>query len=323
MDSDFVLFPPQGSTLASKVDAIFFYILGVCLFFTLLIATLVLYFAIKYRRRSEAECPRPVVGSLRLEIAWSVIPLLLALSMFAWAASVYYEIITPPEDAMQVYVIGRQWMWHLQHVGGQREINMLHVPVGKPVKLTMTSQDVIHSFYVPEFRVKQDVLPKRYTTLWFQATRAGQFHLFCAEYCGTNHSAMIGKVIAMEPTRFQEWLAQRSDGSLATEGRKLFYSKQCIVCHGRETPRAPLLENLYLKRVPLQSGEQVLADDEYLRESIVNPRAKLVAGFQPIMPPYQLKEEEVTQLIAFIKSLGPGETPPRIERREPPVTAPP
>src|SRR5438128_1444859 len=321
MDPDFTLFPPQASTLASKVDAVFFYILGVCLFFTLLIATLVLYFGIKYRRRSDAEQPRPMLGSLRLEIAWTVIPLLLALSMFAWGSSVYYEIITPPEDAMQVYVVARQWMWHLQHMGGQREINTLHIPVGKPVKLTMTSQDVIHSFYVPEFRVKQDVLPKRYTTLWFEATRPGRFHLFCAEYCGTNHSAMVGKVIALEPTRFQEWLNERSDGSLADEGRKLFFKLQCIVCHNRESQRAPLLEELYLKRVPLENAAPVIADEEYLRESILNPRAKIVAGFQPIMPPYQLKEEEVTQLIAFIKSLGPGETPSRIEKGEPPPRA--
>jgi cytochrome c oxidase subunit 2 len=224
---------------------------------------------------------------------------------------------------MQVYVVGRQWMWHIQHMGGQREINTLHIPVGKPVKLTMTSQDVIHSFYVPEFRVKQDVLPKRYTTLWFQATHPGRFNLFCAEYCGTNHSTMIGKVIAMDPTRYQQWLNERSDGSLASEGRKLFFSRQCIVCHSRETQRAPLLEELYLKRRPLETGEPVIADEEYLRESILNPRAKIVAGFRPIMPPYQLKEEEVTQLVAFIKSLGPGDTPPRIEGGAQPATEPP
>jgi cytochrome c oxidase subunit II len=323
MDSEFVLFPPQASTLAPKIDAVFFYILSVAVFFTVLIAVLLLYFAIKYRRRSNSEIPRPIEGSLRLEIVWTAIPLVLALSMFAWSASVYYEIVTPPPDTMEVYVVAKQWMWELQHAGGQREINQLHIPLGKPVKLTMTSQDVIHSFFVPEFRVKQDVLPGRYTNLWFEATQTGKFHLFCAEYCGTNHSTMIGKVIVMEPTRFEKWLAEHPDGSLAAKGRHLFYNLQCMTCHSDAQAKAPRLQGLYGKTVTLDDGSEVTADEDYLRESIVNPRAKVVAPYRPIMPPYQLSEEKLTQLVVFLKSLRADDPLPRYERREPPLVQPP
>src|SRR5262245_2009372 len=324
MDSEFVLFPPQASTLATKIDAVFFYILAVAVFFTVLIAVLLLTFAIKYRRRSNNEVPRPIEGSLRLEIVWTAIPLVLALSMFAWAASVYYEIVTPPPDKMEIYVVAQQWMWELQHAGGQREINELHIPLGKPVKLTMTSQDVIHSFFVPEFRVKQDVLPGRYTNLWFEATQAKTFNLFCAEYCGTNHSTMIGKVIVMEPTRFEKWLADHPDAGLAAKGRHLFYNLQCMTCHsGDAQGKAPRLQGLYGKTVTLDDGSEVTADEDYLRESIVNPRAKVVVPYRPIMPPYQLSEEKLTQLVVFLKSLRPDDPLPRYERREPPLVQPP
>lgn len=227
----------------------------------------------------------------------------------------------PPDDAMEIHVVGKQWMWKVQHLGGQREINQLHVPVGRPIKLTLTSQDVIHGFYVPAFRIHHDVLPNRYVTLWFEATKPGRYHLFCTQYCGTNHARMIGEIIVMEQIEFQAWLAQGPDGSLASEGRKLFQKLQCVSCHsGDAKSRAPVIEGIYNREVVLQDGRKVRADEAYLRESILNPDAKIVAGFQPIMPTYagQVNEEEILQLITFLKALGPGQTPRRTEDFEPP-----
>src|SRR6266581_2104100 len=223
------LFPEQASTMAGRVDALYFYLLAVSGFFATLIALLVIFFAIKYRRRSETELPRGVEGSLKLEVAWSVIPLVIALSFFFWGARLFFAMNRPPNDALQVYVVGKQWMWKIQHADGQREINELHVPVGRAVRLTMTSEDVIHDFFVPAFRMKKDVVPGRYATAWFQATRAGTYHLFCAEYCGTKHSGMIGSVTVMEPAAFQAWLAGGATGtSLAAAGEKLFQDLACI-----------------------------------------------------------------------------------------------
>jgi cytochrome c oxidase subunit II len=321
MGEDFQLFPDQASTMAPRVDHLFYYILAVGLFFALLIAVLLLVFAVRYRRRREDHYPRPVIGSTLLEAAWIGIPLLLALVMFGWSASVYMDMVRPPENATEVYVTGRQWMWHLQHPEGQREINRLHVPAGKPVKLIMTSEDVIHSFYVPAFRVKQDVIPGRYTYLWFEATRPGTYHLFCAEYCGTNHSRMIGQVIVMEPAEYERWLGRNADRSLALQGRQLFQKLQCVTCHSAEAGgRAPVLEGLYGREVELEGGKRVTADESYLRESILYPDAKVVAGYRPIMPPFkgQVDEDDLVRLVAFLKALGPGETPPRVERSTPP-----
>jgi cytochrome c oxidase subunit 2 len=222
-------------------------------------------------------------------------------------------------------------MWKLQHPGGQSEINELHVPVGQPVKLVMTSEDVIHSFFVPAFRTKQDVVPGRYVRSWFQATKAGDYHLFCAEYCGTEHSRMIGWVHVMEPEAYQSWLAERPFRSMAVEGRNLFYKLQCVTCHSATAEaRAPVLEGLYGRMVQLRDGPPVLADENYIRESILKPDAKVVAGYEPIMPPFVLKksaddkegnltEEDLLRLIVFIKSLGRGETPPRVEEAIPPA----
>jgi cytochrome c oxidase subunit II len=325
MFNELPLFPEQASTLAPKVDHLFFFLCAVSGFFTLLIAVLIIYFAVKYRRRSEAERPPTVEGSLKLEIFWTVVPFLITLVMFVWGARLYVEQSRPPDNALQVYVIGKQWMWKTQHLGGQREINGLTVPVGRPVKLTMTSQDVIHDFSVPAFRVKQDVLPGRYVTLWFQATKTGKFHLFCAEYCGTNHSRMVGWVTVLEPRQFEAWLRGRADGSPASEGLKLFKKLQCVACHSNDAQaRAPVLEGLYGKTVTLDDGRTVVADDEYLRESILNPSAKVVAGFRPIMPTFQgqVTEEQVLQLIAYIRSLGPGQSLPRNEETPPPAAAP-
>jgi cytochrome c oxidase subunit 2 len=319
------LFPESASTLAEEVDGLFFFILAVTLFFTLLIATLILVFLVKYRRRSGAPRPPHIHGSLALEATWTIIPLLIALGIFVWGARVFVIWATPPEDALEVYVVGRQWMWHLQHTGGQREINQLHVPIGRPVKLTLTSQDVVHSFFVPAFRLHRDAIPGRYTNAWFQATKTGRFRLYCSEYCGTNHSSMIGEVIVMDREAYREWLARGADDSLATKGSKLFRKLQCVACHSADSrAKAPLLEDLYLRRVDLNDGTRVRADEDYLRESIRNPSAKIVLGFQApsIMPPFDedlVDEEEMIQLIAFLRSLGPGETPPRVENAAPPA----
>jgi cytochrome c oxidase subunit 2 len=325
----FELFPTQASTVAPQVDGLFLFILAVSLFFTALVAGLLTYFAIRYRRRSEAYFPTPIVGSTLLESLWTVIPLGIALVMFFWAVSVYFKIIAPPGNATEVYVVGKQWMWHLQHGTGQSEINQLHVPAGEPIKLVMTTEDVIHDFSIPAFRVKQDVIPGRYTQLWFNATRPGRYHLFCAAYCGTEHSRMIGTVTVMEKAEFDEWLRGTSpqdgttpaDRSLATEGQKLFRKLQCITCHtGNAEARAPTLEDLYMKPVQLDNDEQVVADETYIRESILKPQAKVVRGWKPIMPTFQgqVTEEDLIKVIAYIKSLKRGDTPPRIDTSAPP-----
>jgi len=322
MDVHFSLFPEQASTMAPHVDALFLFISGISIFFTLLIAILLMTFAVRYRRRSEDYFPKPFIGSKRLETAWSVIPLAIVLVIFGWGATVYLNIARTPDNAIEVYVTGRQWMWHLQHPGGQREINTLHVPVGTPVKLILTSEDVIHDFFVPAFRMKMDAVPGRYTYAWFEATRPGTYHLFCVQYCGTDHSRMVGKVVVMEPKEYGEWLDQEADLSLALQGRQLFTKLQCITCHHAEAgARAPLLENIYNSRVQLEDGRTVVADDTYLRESILYPAAKVRAGYRPIMPTFkgQVSEDELVRILAFLKALRSGGTPPRVERTPPPA----
>jgi cytochrome c oxidase subunit II len=304
--------PPSASTLSGKVDALYFYLVGVTIFFTLLIWGVLTFFVLKYRRRNPYEIPRPVAGSLKLETMWSVIPLIIAMTMFAWGAQVFFEQWRPPSNAIEIYVVGKQWMWKIQHTTGQREINELHVPVGRKVKLIMTTEDVIHSFFIPAFRTKADVVPGRYTTLWFEATKPGQYHLFCAEYCGMNHSGMIGSVIAMEPTDFDVWLSgNSSQQSPAVAGQQIYETLGCVSCHGPEGKggRGPALTGLFGKQVFLNNSQTVTADEAYIRESIVNPQAKLVSGFGPIMPTFQgqLSEEQLLQILAFIKSL-PGDS---------------
>jgi cytochrome c oxidase subunit II len=321
MFNEVPMFPEQASTHAERVDTLFFFLLGVSGFFSVLIAVFLIYFAVRYRRRSPAKTPKPIQSSLALELTWSLIPLAIALATYVWGAELFFRSARPPADVMEVYVVGKQWMWKMQHVGGQREINQLHVPVGRPVKLILISQDVIHSFFVPAFRIHQDVLPNRYTTIWFEATRPGTYHLFCSQYCGTDHAKMVGEVIVMPQEEFAVWLAQGPDGSMASEGRKLFRKLQCVTCHSADAKaRAPVLEGLYGRDVTLRDGRRVRADDAYLRESILVPDAKIVAGFESIMPTYkgQANEEEMLQLLAFIKGLGPGQTPPRTEGAEPP-----
>jgi cytochrome c oxidase subunit 2 len=228
--------------------------------------------------------------------------------IFAWGAFIFFQERTPPRDASEVYVVAKQWMWKLEHVEGQREINELHVPVGRDVKLIMTSQDVIHSFYVPAFRIKQDVLPGRYTTAWFRATKPGVYHLFCAEYCGSQHSGMIGQVMVMEPAQYQAWLSGGStSGSLASNGESIFQQLGCVTCHRSDTQgRGPNLAGIFGKPVQLEDGRTVVADENYIRESILSPSAKVVKGFKPIMPVFQglVSEEQLTELVAYVKSLS-------------------
>jgi cytochrome c oxidase subunit II len=308
MGSGFPLFPEQASSFAARVDALYFFLIAITTFFVTLIFSLVIYFAAKYRRRSEAERPRPVATDVRLEILWTVIPLILVMISFAWGARLYLTMSEAPVDAMEIRAVGRQWMWKFQHPTGSREINQLHVPIGTPIKIILASEDVVHSFYVPAFRVKMDVVPGRYTAAWFEATKEGAFHLFCAEYCGTQHSGMIGRVVVMKPADYQRWLSGSSgDEPPAVAGEALFKQRGCAGCHALQSgAMGPSLRGLFGSRVKLQSGQTITADEAYIRESILNPKAKIVAGYQPIMPTFQgqLGEEQLHQLIAYLKSLG-------------------
>ena len=303
----FPLFPEQASTMAPRVDQLYFFLLGVSVFFATLILILIIAFAVKYRRRSDDEQPRPISGNLGLEILWTVVPLGLTLVMFVWGARLFFHYFYPPSDALEINVVAKQWMWKVQHAEGRSEIDELHIPAGRPIKLIMTSQDVIHDFFVPAFRVKNDVLPGRYTTLWFEATKPGAYRLFCSQYCGTQHSGMIGHIIALEPAEFQTWLSGGATVvSMATAGEKLFQKLGCVSCHAQnDTGRGPSLVGLLGKTVRLQSGASVTADEDYVRESILNPQAKIVAGYQPIMPTFKglISEDGIMQIIAYLKSL--------------------
>jgi cytochrome c oxidase subunit 2 len=320
------LFPESASAIASRIDGLFFFLVAITGTVAVGVSILIIYFAVRYRRRgSNAKTPR-ILGSNWLEGLWSGIPMLIFIAMFLWGAQIFLALARPPQDAMEIYVVGKQWMWKIQHPGGQREINQLHVPLGRPVELTLTSEDVIHDFFVPAFRTKIDVLPWRYVHTWFTATKTGRFHLFCSQYCGTNHAGMAGFVEVMEPADFEAWLAERAEGSLALEGRKLFLKLQCITCHSADSrARAPNLENLFGQTVQLRGGGTVLADDSYIRESILDPQAKVTSGWEPIMPTYrgQVDEEDIVKLLAFIKSLQTGGTPSRNEEAEPPAVTPP
>jgi cytochrome c oxidase subunit 2 len=307
MSTPFPLFPPNASTIATEMDLLYLFIVAVSAFFVVLVAALVVFFAIKYRRPHPDAVGEDIHGSLALELTWTIIPLVLSLVMFIWGAELYYRMAKPPSNAMQLFVVGKQWMWKVQHPEGVREINELHVPINRPVRITLASEDVLHDYYIPAFRVKMDAVPGKWTTMWFEATKAGTYHLFCAEYCGTKHSGMIGQVIAMEPHDYEAWLAGgRSTGSAVQNGARLFAELSCNTCHKDDsTGRGPTLLNLYGSPVTLTGGRQVIADDNYLRESIMNSQAKIVQGYQPIMPTFQgmISEENLLQLIAYIKTL--------------------
>jgi cytochrome c oxidase subunit II len=308
---NFPLFPEQGSTLARQVDTLYFFELGIAGFFTALICVMILTFVARYRQKAIVDRSNPPTASRLMEVLWIGVPLVLGMVMFVWGANLFFRIYDPPGDALEIAVVAKQWMWYLQHAEGRSEINELHVPVGRPVKLTMTSQDVIHSFYVPAFRVKQDVLPGRYTTLWFEPARIGRYHLYCAEYCGTNHSTMGGWVSVVEPVAFQRWLTEGGIGpSMAEEGERLFAQHHCTGCHrGSQTVKAPKLEGVYGKPVPIQEGKEVrfvTADTPYIRDSILIPKAQIVAGYEPLMPSFkdQISEPDLLKIIAYIKSIG-------------------
>src|SRR4051812_16769737 len=309
------LIPDQASGMAGRVDALFLFLSAVTGAVALLVCVLIISFAIRYRRRREDHVTPRIIGSLRLELAWSIIPLFFFCVMFAWGARIYLAQAQPPLDALNVYVVGKQWMWKLQHPEGEREINELHVPVGRDVRLTMTSQDVIHSFFVPAFRIKQDVVPGRYSSVWFRATKPGRYHLFCAEYCGTKHSGMIGWVYAMESADYSRWIsAGGAEGSLSSMGEKLYHQYGCSTCHDLQGKGpGPSFIGVYGSTVRLDDGSTVVADDAYIRESILQSQAKVVLGFKGIMPVFQgqLDEDQVRALIEFVKALGvkPAEKP--------------
>ena len=301
------LFPEAASTMATRVDALYFFMVGLGVFFSLLIAGLIVYYALKFHRRSPRAIGEQSRGNLTLELTWTVIPLLITLVIFVWGADLYFAMSRPPDDALNIYVVAKQWMWKFQHLDGAREINELHVPADRDVRLIATSEDVIHDWFVPAFRVKADVIPGRYVNIWFRATKPGRYHLFCAEYCGTRHSGMTGEVVVMKPRDYQTWLSGGETGtSLAEAGERLFVDLACNTCHRPDSQgRGPVLNGLLGKTVMLQSGEMIVADEAYLRESILNPATKITAGYQPIMPTFQglVTEEQVLEIIEYVKSL--------------------
>lgn len=306
------IFPDQASTFAKDVDALYFFLLAVTGFFALVVAASVIYFGIRYHKTHDGEIGARIEGSLPLELLWSVIPTMIAMVMFAWGATVFYHLRRPPEEAMHIYAVGKQWMWKFQHLEGQREINELHIPSGRPIKITISSEDVLHSLYFPAFRTKMDAIPGRYTELWFEAQTPGTYHIFCAEYCGTNHSGMIGSVTVLEPAQYQAWLQGGGlEGTLAQRGSKLFNDLACVTCHlDTGQGRGPSLKNIVGTTVELQDGSSATINEAYLRESILNSQAKVVKGFQPLMPTFQglISEENLVALIEHVKSMSPTAT---------------
>jgi cytochrome c oxidase subunit 2 len=298
--------PPNASSVATEFDLLYLFLTGVTAFFVVLVGFLVVFFAVKYRRRHPDDVGADIHGSLVLELTWTIIPLILSMVMFGWGASLFFRMSRPPANAMDIYVVGKQWMWKVQHPEGKREINELHVPIGRPVRITLGSEDVIHDYGIPAFRTKMDAVPGRLTTMWFTATVAGSYHIYCDQFCGTRHAAMIGEVIAMEPQAYEAWLSGGGTGAPAMTGEQLFRENTCITCHLNDgTGRGPSLANLAGSTVTLADGRSVVADDNYLRESILNSQAKIVKGYAPLMPVFQgqMSEENVLLLISYIKSL--------------------
>jgi cytochrome c oxidase subunit 2 len=311
MSDNFPLFPEQASTFAWQVDYLYFLLLALSAFFAVAVVFFLVLFSFKYRRRSEDERPRPIEGSVALEVTWSIIPLILSLAVFSLGAGAFFRMYRAPENAIDIYVVGKQWMWKIQHPEGKREINELHVPVNQPVRLTLASEDVIHSFFIPAFRTKKDVVPGRYNTMWFEATKVGEYHLFCAEYCGTQHSGMVGRVVVMEQEEFQNWLSGGVSGETMVEaGARQFQQLGCETCHKEsDQGRGPKLSGIYGHLVKLTTGQEVVADEDYLRNSILDPGSQVVGGYKPIMPTFQgqLSEETLLQIISYIRSLSDSE----------------
>src|SRR5580693_6381888 len=302
----FPLFPPEASTVAPESDALYFFMVLVSLIGLTLVVLLLVSFSILYHKKRHPQAV-PIEGSTLLEATWTIIPLALFLIVFVWGALLYFRIYTPPVNSMNIYVVGKQWMWKAEHPGGQHEINALHVPTGKPIQLTMISQDVFHSFSIPDFRVKREVIPGRYSTVWFEATTPGTYHIFCTQYCGTNHSVMIGEVTVLTPEDYQKWTQGSTSGmSLAQHGERLFASMGCNACHsGNAAARGPNLAGVYGSKLQLTTGQEVLVNDAYLRDSILNPSQHVTAGYAPIMPTYQgqISEDGLIDLVEYIKSM--------------------
>jgi cytochrome c oxidase subunit 2 len=308
-----LLFPNAATALAGQIDRLFLGLILISLFYLALVFGPMIYFIFKYRRGKKAD-RRPIqIRTWKLEVVWTIVPFLMMTGFFGWAADLYYQIERPPAGALEAFVVGKQWMWKIQHAEGNREINELHVPLGQSIKLTMTSEDVIHSFFIPAFRIKQDVVPGRYVTEWFHPIKVGNYHLFCAEYCGTDHSLMGGSIDVMKPEDYAAWLnAGAPANNLAAAGERLFRDLGCSGCHmGSSVMRAPRLEGIYGRPVPLSSGDVVTADDQYIRDSILLPASQIAAGYSNAMPTFQgrVSEEQIIQLVAYVRSLA-NKTPP-------------
>lgn len=306
--------PEQASGIAPQVDRLFWSLTALSVALTLGIAIAILFFVVKYHHRSKADRRGRSTGNWLVEFSWILIPLGIFLGLFVWATRLYVHMASPPKDATEIFVVGQQWMWKFQHPSGRREINELHVPVGKPVLLSMISQDVIHDLYVPAFRLHHDVLPGRYLRMWFTATQPGRYRLFCSQYCGTQHASMVGWVTALPPSEFEAWLSSGdAQPSMVQAGATLFRELGCTGCHvGDSSVRAPRLEGLFGRPVPLEGGAFAIANEQYLRDSILLPKKQVVAGYAPIMPSYQgqVDESQILELIAYLKSLGSERSQP-------------
>jgi cytochrome c oxidase subunit 2 len=345
--------PERASMVADRFEPLWWYIVAWTTIGTLFVCVGLVVFCVMYRRNKMLPIATPrILGSHKLELFWTITPLLIFLTFFVWGMWVYDSAVHPPADAPEIKVIGKQWMWKIQYPGGQRVIvggnpatmteeekalaaagdGVFVLPVDQPVKVTLISEDVIHDFGIPAFRQKIDVLPGRYVSTWYHPNKIGEYHLFCDQYCGNLHSRMVGKVRVVPQDEFDKFLREKADGSLAWEGQQLFRKLQCTGCHvpnaqsgTREHPRAPNLEGLFGRTVPLKGGGSVTADEQYIRESIVNPRAKVVEGWEPIMPgnyESQVSEEDLAKVIAYIRSLKAGGQIPRNELYPAPDGAP-
>jgi cytochrome c oxidase subunit II len=327
MLSGIPLFPEQASNLAPEVDNLYFFVTAVTAFFALIVVIGVVIFAIKYRDATGNRVGAPITGSIPLELGWSIIPFFISMAIFGWATLVFFHLVRAPDQTLEIYSTGKRWMWRFQHIDGKSEINQLHVPLGRPVKVIFTSEDVLHSLYIPAFRVKADAIPGRYSSVWFTPTRMGEYHLFCAEYCGTKHSGMIGSVVVMEPNDYQAWLSGGgSSMSMAARGEQLFQQLGCVGCHLNDgSGRGPSLVGKYGTQETLANGATVVIDDTYIRESILTPQMRLVAGYGPVMPTFQgvVNEQSLMSLIEFIKSLpASGQRPAPAQASAAAVTTP-
>jgi cytochrome c oxidase subunit 2 len=299
---------PLAASTGAETDFLLLGLVGVSLAVLALVFGLMLVYVIRYRHDSPVHRHELGEKSFRFEISWTAATLVIFFGLFIWGSVIYVRLYQPPTNALKIYVVAKQWMWKIEHAGGQREINALHMPIDTPIELIMTSEDVIHDFFVPAFRVKRDVLPGQYETMWFKADRAGTYHLFCSQFCGTAHSNMIGEVVVMPARDYANWLAGNGGGdTLAAQGKSLFVRYGCAGCHlGNGTVRAPSLDGLYGSPVPLSDGTTIIADDRYIRDSIMYPKQQVVASFEPVMPSFAnvIPEEDLIRLVAYIHSLA-------------------